>query len=105
MLHPNAEDTKYANQNSKYANQNRKYTNQNSKYAQYWFTLFCRNEICVTNLRTFLAYNLQAKKLRWRTKNEVWEYAHPCVSVLDAQLLTHHMLACQMYRSVAQNYA
>ena len=53
--HPNTEDTKYANQNSKYAN-------QNSKYAQYQFTLFCRDAIFVANLRTFLAYNLQAKK-------------------------------------------
>ena len=52
--HPNAEDTKYANQNSKYIN-------QNSKYAQYEFTLFCRDAIFVANLRTFPAYNLQAK--------------------------------------------
>ena len=60
--HPNAKDTKYAKQNSMYANQNSKYANQNNKYARYWFTLFCREAIFVANLRTFLAYNLQAKK-------------------------------------------
>ena len=61
-MHPNAEDTKYANQNSKYANQNSKYANQNIKYAQYQFMLSCRYTIFVANLRIFLAYNLQAKK-------------------------------------------
>ena len=46
--HLNAEDTKYAN--------------QNSKYAQFQFALFCCDAIFVANLRTFLAYNSQAKK-------------------------------------------
>ena len=35
---------------------------------QYWFTLFCHEAIIVANLRTFPAYNLKFKKLRWRTK-------------------------------------
>ena len=46
--HPNAEDTKYAN--------------QNSKYAWYQLTLFCCDAIVVENLRTFPAYILQVKK-------------------------------------------
>ena len=64
------QNTKYANQNTKYAKQNTKYANQNTKYAKqntkcaisikrvrqknkHWFTLFCRDAIFVTNLRTF----------------------------------------------------
>ena len=45
-----------------------------SKYAQYQFTLFCRDAIFVANLRTFLAYNLQAKKCGRVQKmtNMVW---------------------------------
>ena len=62
MNHPDAKDTKYANQNSKYANQNLKHANQNSKYAQYWFRRFVAKQFFVVNLCTFLAYNLQAKK-------------------------------------------
>ena len=46
----------------KYENQNTKYANQNTKYANQKFTLFCREAIFVANLRTFLAYFLQAKK-------------------------------------------
>ena len=49
-------------QNIKYDNQNTKYANQNTKYANQKFTLFCREAIFVANLRTFLAYFLQAKK-------------------------------------------
>ena len=49
-------------QNIKYENQNTKYANQNTKYANQKFTLFCREAIFVANLRTFLAYFLQAKK-------------------------------------------
>ena len=66
--HPNSRETKNANQNSKYANQYTKYANQNTKYAnqnatcvQYQITLFCCETIFVINLRTFLAYNFQAK--------------------------------------------
>ena len=89
-------NTKYAKQNTKYAKQNTKYANQNAKYAKqntkcansikrvrqtnkYWFTLFCRDAIFVANLRTFLAYLLQAKKIWWRTENdkyEVWGRNH-----------------------------
>ena len=56
--------------NTKYANQNTKYTKQNTKCAisikwvgkknKYWFALFFRDAIFVANLRTFLAYLLQA---------------------------------------------
>ena len=49
-------------QNIKYDNQNTKYANQNTKYANQKFTLFCREAIFVANLRTFLAYFLEAKK-------------------------------------------
>ena len=42
--------------------QNIKYENQNTKYANQKFTLFCREAIFVANLRTFLAYFLEAKK-------------------------------------------
>ena len=49
-------------QNTKYDNQNTKYANQNTKYANQKFTLFCREAFFVANLRTFLAYFLQAKK-------------------------------------------
>ena len=42
--------------------QNIKYENQNTKYAYQKFTLFCREAFFVTNLRTFLAYFLEAKK-------------------------------------------
>ena len=49
-------------QNIKYDNQNTKYANQNTKYANQKSTLFCREAIFVANLRTFLAYFLQAKK-------------------------------------------
>ena len=48
--------------NIKYDNQNTKYANQNTKYANQKFTLFCREAIFVANLRTFLAYFLEAKK-------------------------------------------
>ena len=70
--HSKAENTKQANQNSKYANQNSKYAKQNSKYAQYQFTLFYRDAIFVANLRTFLAYNLQAKKGGGVQKKQIW---------------------------------
>ena len=56
--------TKYANQNAKYAKQNTKCANSIKRVRQtnkYWFTLFCRDAIFVANLRTFLAYNWQAK--------------------------------------------
>ena len=83
-------NTKYAKQNTKYAKQNTKYANQNAKYAKqntkcansikrvcqtnnYWFTLFCRDAIFVANLRTFLVYLLQAKKIWWRTENDKYE--------------------------------
>ena len=42
--------------------QNIKYENQNTKYANQKCTLFCREAIFVANLRTFLAYFLEAKK-------------------------------------------
>ena len=42
--------------------QNIKYENQNTKYANQKFMLFCREAFFVTNLRTFLAYFLEAKK-------------------------------------------
>ena len=71
--HPNAEDTKYAIQNSKYAN-------QNSKFAQFQNTLFCRDAIFVANFRSFLAYNLQAKIYsgvqKMKNDNEVCAYMH-----------------------------
>ena len=84
------QSTKYAKQNTKYANQNAKYAKQNTKCAnsikrvrqtnKYWFTLFCRDAIFVANLRTFLAYLLQAKKIWWRTENDKYEV---CPSLLD----------------------
>ena len=77
------QSTKYAKQNTKYANQNAKYAKQNTKCAnsikrvrqtnKYWFTLFCRDAIFVANLRTFLAYLLQVKKIWWRTENDKYE--------------------------------
>ena len=84
IQHHNAKDinyanqkTKYANQNTMYAKQNTMYANQNTKYAKqntkcaisikrvrqknkYWFTQVCCDAIFVANLRTFLAYLLQA---------------------------------------------
>jgi len=48
--------------NIKYGNQNTNYATRNTKYANQKFTLFCREVIFVANLRTFLAYFLQAKK-------------------------------------------
>ena len=49
----------YVKQNTKYAKQNTQYVNWIPKY---WLTLFCRETIFVANLRTFLAYLLQALK-------------------------------------------
>ena len=46
--------------------------NQKSKYSQYQFTLFYRDAIFVANLRTFLAYNLQAKKGGGVQKKQIW---------------------------------
>ena len=76
------QNTKYANQNTKYAKQNTKYAKQNTKYAisikrvckknKKWYNLqyvnlyfkiliYAKSEaIFVANLRTFLAYLLQA---------------------------------------------
>ena len=66
---------KYAKRITKHAKQNTKYANQNTKYAKHqvrnfnqkgtpknkhWFKLFCHDAIFVANLRTFLAYLLQA---------------------------------------------
>ena len=48
-------------QNIKYNNKITKYANQNIKYANQNFTMFCCEAIFVVNLRTFLAYFLQAK--------------------------------------------
>ena len=62
MNHPNAKDTKYANQNSKYGNQNSKYANQNSKYAQLICVVLSQGNFFLANLRTYLAYNLHAQK-------------------------------------------
>ena len=66
-------------QNIKYDNQNTKYANQNTKYANQKFTLFCREAIFVANLRTFLAYFLQAKKYGGVPKrtNIRYDYRHP----------------------------
>ena len=58
--------TKYANQNTKYAKQNTKYAKQNSKYTKCEFAfqntdyVVLSREIFGANLRTFLAYLLQA---------------------------------------------
>ena len=49
-------------QNIEYNNQNTKYANQNTKHANQKFMLFCREAFFVTNLSTFLAYFLEAKK-------------------------------------------
>ena len=65
----------YDNQNTKYANQNTKYANQNTKYANQKITLFCREAIFVANLRTFLAYFLQAKKYGGVPKKTNMRYA------------------------------
>ena len=67
MNHPNAKDTKYANQNSKYANQNSKYANQNSKYAQYWFF-------------DFSGLQFSGQKMRWRTKNDKYQVWACCTA-------------------------
>ena len=63
-------------QNIKYDNQNTKYANQNTKYANQKFTLFCREAIFVANLRTFLAYFLQAKKYGGVPKRTNIRYAY-----------------------------
>ena len=72
--HPNAEYTKYTNQNSKFI------TQKNSKYAQYHFPLFCRDAIFVANLRTFLAYKIQAKKCSGVHKMTNMRYGVGCVA-------------------------
>ena len=55
--------------------QNIKYENQNTKYANQKFTLFCREAIFVANLRTFLAYFLEAKKYGGVPKRTNMRYA------------------------------
>ena len=57
--------------------QNIKYANQNTKYANQKFMLFCREVIFVANLRTFLAYFLQAKKYGGVPKRTNIRYAPP----------------------------
>ena len=83
MHHPNAEDTKYASQNSKYASQDSNIVNQNSKYAQYWFTLFCRDATFVANLR-----NLQAKKCGGVQKMTNTRYASEVLEPLSTEATT-----------------
>ena len=70
-------------QNIKYDNQNTKYANQNTKYANQKFTLFCREAIFVANLRTFLAYFLQAKKYGGVPKRTNIRYVRDVGSTAD----------------------
>ena len=60
--------------------QNIKYENQNTKYANQKFTLFCREAIFVANLRTFLAYFLEAKKYGGVPKRTNIRYAMECLT-------------------------
>ena len=70
-------------QNIKYNNQNTKYANQNTKYANQKITLFCREAIFVANLRTFLAYFLQAKKFGGVPKSTNIRYVLLFVTALE----------------------
>ena len=66
----------YKTQYTIYTKQNTKYANQNTKYANQKFMLFCREAIFVANLRTFLAYFLQAKKYGGVPKRTNMRYEH-----------------------------
>ena len=77
--------------------QNIKYENQNTKYANQKFTLFCREAIFVANLRTFLAYFLEAKKYGGVPKRTNIRYGSQCgelapgkPSLLIAASLSRH---------------
>ena len=76
-------------QNIKYDNQNTKYANQNTKYANQKFTLFCREAIFVANLRTFLAYFLQAKKYGGVPKRTNIRYADNAIQPIYVTVTIH----------------